>query len=158
MIDLARCSRCGCPAADHEVDDEERRGCTECECLQYEAPPVEESTYRRAGHHPAGHHPTCPGPGQGCTLDGGSPAAIARRRGWGVGTELEGDEGWGVTQIRITALGEQAILARREPGPELLWALNARCWGLAGGRNADGMTRADYCPVCKSARAEESRQ
>lgn len=32
-----RCSRCGCVAVDHEVDDEERRGCTACECTQYEA-------------------------------------------------------------------------------------------------------------------------
>lgn len=35
-LDAARCSRCGCPASDHVVDDEERRGCVECECTQYE--------------------------------------------------------------------------------------------------------------------------
>lgn len=30
-----RCANCGCPLLDHEVDDEERRGCTKCECKQY---------------------------------------------------------------------------------------------------------------------------
>lgn len=131
MIDLARCSRCGCPAAVHEVDDEERRGCTECECLQYEATPVEKSTDHRAGHYLAGHHPSCPGPGLGCTLDGGHSAFIARRRGWGEGTVLEGGVGHGVRRIRITALGEHAILARNctNEDPEQMWTLHCRCWG-----------------------------
>lgn len=35
---LHRCSRCGCPVTDHEVDDEERRECNACECDQYEIP------------------------------------------------------------------------------------------------------------------------
>lgn len=34
-----RCSRCGCLVTAHDVDDEERRGCQECECSQFEAPP-----------------------------------------------------------------------------------------------------------------------
>lgn len=33
-----RCSRCGCPARDHAVDDEARAECERCECDQYEAP------------------------------------------------------------------------------------------------------------------------
>lgn len=33
-----RCSRCGCFASRHEVDDEELRGCADCECTAYEAP------------------------------------------------------------------------------------------------------------------------
>lgn len=34
---VPRCSRCGCFATEHEVDDEERRECTRCECTQFEA-------------------------------------------------------------------------------------------------------------------------
>jgi hypothetical protein len=33
---LYRCSNCGCPMLDHAVDDEERRECSLCECIQYE--------------------------------------------------------------------------------------------------------------------------
>lgn len=33
-----RCVRCGDPAGDHAVDDEELRECHLCECTQYEAP------------------------------------------------------------------------------------------------------------------------
>jgi hypothetical protein len=33
-----RCVRCGDPADDHVVDDEERRECRLCECTRYEAP------------------------------------------------------------------------------------------------------------------------
>lgn len=38
-------------------------------------------------------------------------AAIAQRNGWGVGTLLVGDEGYGPTVIRITAIGETQLLA-----------------------------------------------
>jgi hypothetical protein len=31
---VPRCSNCGCFSTSHEVDDEERRECTECECKQ----------------------------------------------------------------------------------------------------------------------------
>lgn len=41
-----------------------------------------------------------------------NPAEVCRRNGWGVGTHLAGDEGYGVTIIRITAVGERSILAR----------------------------------------------
>lgn len=37
---LYRCTNCGDPVTDHEVDDEERRECRLCECRQYEAPGV----------------------------------------------------------------------------------------------------------------------
>jgi hypothetical protein len=36
---VPRCSNCGCFSTSHEVDDEERRECTECECRQYLVPP-----------------------------------------------------------------------------------------------------------------------
>jgi hypothetical protein len=35
---VPRCSRCGCFASRHEVDDEELRGCADCECTAYQAP------------------------------------------------------------------------------------------------------------------------
>lgn len=59
-------------------------------------------------------------------------ADICRRNGWIEGDVLEGDEGYGPTQIRITAIGEETVLARgishkgkpmREP---------EQCWGLSG--------------------------
>ncbi len=34
---VPRCSRCGCFVTRHEVDDEERRECADCECSQFEA-------------------------------------------------------------------------------------------------------------------------
>jgi len=39
-------------------------------------------------------------------------AQHCRDNGWTVGTHLEGDEGYGPTVIRITAIGERQILAR----------------------------------------------
>lgn len=51
---------------------------------------------------------------RGSTLNDYRPAAIvARERGWGVGTRLVGDEGYGPTTIEITAIGEKAVLAKR---------------------------------------------
>lgn len=38
-------------------------------------------------------------------------AKLCKERGWGPGTLLIGDEGYGPTVIRITAVGEQEILA-----------------------------------------------
>ena len=38
-------------------------------------------------------------------------ADYARRRGWVPGTLLAGDEGYGVTVIKITAIGEQKVMA-----------------------------------------------
>jgi hypothetical protein len=42
------------------------------------------------------------------------PADAARRNGWEVGTRLVGDEGYGPTVIRITAIGERSVLAVTE--------------------------------------------
>lgn len=62
-------------------------------------------------------------------------ADAARRRGWLPGTLLEGDEGYGPSVIRITALGESEILARciRHNGKpvnqrENNWTLSCRDW------------------------------
>ena len=65
-----------------------------------------------------------------------SPADLCLANGWGPGTRLAGDEGYGVTVIRITAVGEGAILARRESHDghafvsrhESTWTLDARDW------------------------------
>jgi len=58
-----------------------------------------------------------------------------RQNGWQVGDVLDGDEGHGPTRIRITAIGEEAILARAimqsgEPvdGYEGTWTLAYRDW------------------------------
>ena len=67
-----------------------------------------------------------------------SDAEICRRNGWGVGTLLAGDEGHGVTVIRITAVGDTCVLAREvchagKPasdiaGREMNWSLTIRDW------------------------------
>ncbi|ORL01802.1 hypothetical protein A6F55_19105 [Prescottella equi] len=69
------------------------------------------------------------------TSYGDNEADVCRRLGWGPGTLLEGDEGYGPSVIRITALGESAILARRvrcngKPvsAREGLWTLSCRDW------------------------------
>lgn len=57
--------------------------------------------------------------------------------GWSVGTRLVGDEGYGPTVIRITAIGEDSILAVAEThngipvqfsGDEKTWTLTCRDW------------------------------
>lgn len=70
-----------------------------------------------------------------CTLkDYRPPALVCRERGWTVGTRLVGDEGYGPTVIRITAIGEENILAVAESGPgssyarEGTWCLDGRDW------------------------------
>lgn len=45
--------------------------------------------------------------------DNRSPADICKEHGWKVGTWLIGDEGYGPTVIRITAIGKNQILAER---------------------------------------------
>lgn len=62
-------------------------------------------------------------------------ADVCRRLGWLPGTLLEGDEGYGPSVIRITALGETEILARRvrhngQPvnDHETNWTLSCRDW------------------------------
>lgn len=63
------------------------------------------------------------------------PADFCRQNGWDVGQYLVGDEGYGPTVIRITAIGEHSILARAvrrygEPRQsiETTWTLACRDW------------------------------
>lgn len=78
---------------------------------------------------PGAHRPDCPG-GELCTLrarvDGERLCAL---RGWGVGTVLVGDDGYGPTAIEIRYLSPSIMVARRESGEDSLWTLRARCWG-----------------------------
>ena len=68
-----------------------------------------------------------------------SAAAKCRANGWIPGTLLVGDEGYGPTVIRITAVGEEQILAvmvsqNGIPTPyfsEGEWSLNYRNWKKA---------------------------
>lgn len=62
-------------------------------------------------------------------------AAFCRRMNYGPGTRLAGDEGYGVTIIRITAIGERSILAIMESHNgkyhedfEKMWTLKNRYW------------------------------
>ncbi len=66
-----------------------------------------------------------------------SDAERCRRNGWGPGTRLVGDEGYGPTTIEITAVGERSILAKvvhssaSHPsswGGESTWTLACRDW------------------------------
>jgi len=63
----------------------------------------------------------------------GHAADVARLKGWTVGTTLIGDEGYGPTQIVITAIGYTAVLARKvnddgELGWESMWTFSHRDW------------------------------
>lgn len=65
-------------------------------------------------------------------------ADYCRKNGLLPGTRLAGDEGYGVTIIEITALGERKLLAKQishkgEPrqGSESSWTLSCRDWTLA---------------------------
>lgn len=67
--------------------------------------------------------------------DPGSAAGICRVRGWGPGTRLAGDEGYGETVIQITAVGSRSVLAevlthKGEPARrgESTWDLSFRDW------------------------------
>ena len=62
-------------------------------------------------------------------------ADLCRSRGWGPGTRLVGDEGYGPTVIEITAIGERCLLAKLishngipDPCWESLWTLTCRDW------------------------------
>lgn len=64
-----------------------------------------------------------------------SSAELCRVNGWGPGTRLVGDEGYGPTVIEITGLGRESILAEvlshnGEPsrGHENAWTLEHRDW------------------------------
>jgi hypothetical protein len=62
-------------------------------------------------------------------------ADLCRANGWGPGTILEGDEGRGPERIRITAVGEQVILATGlgKHDREGHWTLKMRDWRKVGG-------------------------
>lgn len=62
-------------------------------------------------------------------------AERCRKNGWGPGTRLVGNEGYGDTVIEITAVGESAVLAKTishdgKPGHnvESAWVLWCRDW------------------------------
>lgn len=63
-------------------------------------------------------------------------AELCRRNGWGPGTRLVGDEGYGPDVIEITAIGESKILAvaisrngrPSFPRSEAAWTLTLRDW------------------------------
>jgi len=78
------------------------------------------------------HHPTCPG-SNGCTLtndDNTASAEVARFRGWGPGTEIEGDNGYGPEHVLITAVGQRRVLAiKARTGIEDFFWFGGRCWG-----------------------------
>lgn len=69
-------------------------------------------------------------------------AQKCRKNKWKVGTHLAGDEGYGVTVIRITAIGEAYVLARTVrhrgeafDGGESLWSLEFRDWKKVSSRS-----------------------
>jgi hypothetical protein len=67
-------------------------------------------------------------------------ADLCRQNGWGPGTRLVGDDGYGPTVIEITAVGEAVILAKtisHNGGPprvraENTWTLGLRDWRAVG--------------------------
>ena len=70
------------------------------------------------------------------TLIGESSADACRRLGWGVGTRIVGDEGYGPAVWRITAVGETSILKVTEGAQssfEGLATLGCRDWQLYDG-------------------------
>jgi hypothetical protein len=74
---------------------------------------------------------------------GTTDAETCRLNGWDVGTRLVGDEGYGPTVIRITAIGDERILAIREThngeppqfARENVWTLTCREWEPVGGND-----------------------
>ncbi len=67
-----------------------------------------------------------------------STAELCRINGWKPGTILAGDEGYGVTEIVITAIGAHKILAKRlrhngiqMDQKESVWGLECREWEVA---------------------------
>jgi hypothetical protein len=67
---------------------------------------------------------------------GHTDAETCALNGWGAGTRLVGDEGYGPTTIRITAVGERSVLAvaenrrgkRLHDEREQAWTLECREW------------------------------
>ncbi len=70
-----------------------------------------------------------------------SSANLCRKNGWVAGTRIVGDEGYGPTVIRITAVGDHEILAMIEShngeiyldASEKQWTLLLREWKLYEG-------------------------
>jgi hypothetical protein len=69
------------------------------------------------------------------TASAKSDADVARENGWTPGTLLVGDEGYGPTVIKITAVGEEHVLAKpishngkATPYGENIWTLSYRDW------------------------------
>ena len=68
-------------------------------------------------------------------IGGTDAAATCLAQGWGVGTLLAGDDGYGETVLRLTAMGESIVVARcvclqgrRVERPEAAWSLQYRPW------------------------------
>lgn len=55
-------------------------------------------------------------------------ADFARRMGWGPGTVIEGDEGYGMERRTITAIGREKVLAVADVGGERTLDLYWRDW------------------------------
>ena len=64
-------------------------------------------------------------------------ADYCRRMGWGIGTRIVGDEGYGPTIITITAVGQEDILAKADGRDEKTWTLEYRDWQLVEPAPAD---------------------
>lgn len=59
---------------------------------------------------------------------GESEAAFVRRMGWGVGTRLIADEGYGPSTIEITAIGRDKVLCSWNGGREASTTFSFRDW------------------------------
>ena len=66
---------------------------------------------------------------------GQTDTETCRLNGWGVGTTLIGDEGYGPSTIRISAIGVELVLAvclshpgMLDCGEERMWTLHCREW------------------------------
>lgn len=64
-----------------------------------------------------------------------SPAARCRRNGWGVGTILERDVGFGTLRIEITAIGHRRILAHVLSQTGTMYTVGVEtCWLICPGQ------------------------
>lgn len=87
-----------------------------------------------------------------------SPAELCRRNGWGPGTRLAGDEGYGPTTIEITAVGRHSILAVVEGFTiEQSWSLDQREWRVVSAPTPDheDIRRAALLEAAKAIRDED---
>ena len=77
----------------------------------------------------------------GVNLRGESNADACRRMGWGVGTQIVGDEGYGPEVWEITAIGRSSILTVTVSGGqdsrEILSSLGCRDW-IESKESSDG--------------------